>query len=81
MSLALKFRGPNGYFAFFFHPKQCFSLTTIQPEQCFQPVLAKILPAEQGLIVDVLAEHWNLFKSNLTLDLNFLSLIVKGTLV
>jgi len=25
---------------------QCFSLITIQPEQCFQPVSAKILPAE-----------------------------------
>ena len=37
-----------GLFDFFFQPEQCFSLTTIQPEQCFQPVSAKILPAERG---------------------------------
>ena len=33
------------------------------------------------LIVDVPVEHLNLFKSNLPLDLNSLSLVVKGTLV
>ena len=33
------------------------------------------------LIVDVLAEHLNLFKTNPPLDLNSLSLVVKGTLV
>ena len=33
------------------------------------------------LIVDVLAEHLNLFKSNPPLDLNSLSLVVKGTLI
>ena len=33
------------------------------------------------LIVDVPAEHLNLFKSNPSLDLNSLSLVVKGTLV
>ena len=33
------------------------------------------------LIVDVLAEHLNLFKTNLSLDLNSLFLVVKGTLV
>ena len=37
-------------FDFFFQPEQYFSLTTIQPEQCFQLVSAKILPAERGLI-------------------------------
>ena len=33
------------------------------------------------LIVDVPAEHLNLFKPNPPLDLNSLSLVVKGTLV
>ena len=33
------------------------------------------------LIVDVPAKHLNLFKSNPPLDLNSLSLVVKGTLV
>ena len=33
------------------------------------------------LIVDVLAEHLNLLKSNPSLDLNSLSLVAKGTLV
>ena len=33
------------------------------------------------LIVDVPAEHLNLFKTNLPLDLNSLSLVVKGTFV
>ena len=44
-----------GLFGLFFQPEQCFSLTTIQPEQylqfsqnsIFQPVLAKIQQAEQ----------------------------------
>ena len=33
------------------------------------------------LIVDVLVEHLNLFKSNPLWDLNSLSLVAKGTLV
>ena len=33
------------------------------------------------LIVDVLLEHLNLFKTNPLLDLNSLSLVVKGTLI
>ena len=33
------------------------------------------------LIVDVPAERLNLFKSNPSLDLNSLSLVVKGTLI
>ena len=47
------------------------------------------IPADQSwlektlyrLIVDVLVEHLNLFKTNPPLDLNSLSLVVKGTLV
>jgi len=36
-------------FGLFFQLEQCFSLTTIQPEQYFQPVSAKIQQAERGL--------------------------------
>ena len=37
-----------GLFGLFFQPEQCFSLTTIQAEQCFQPVSAKIQTSERG---------------------------------
>ena len=36
-------------FSLFFQSEQCFSLTRIQPEQCFQPVSAIIQQAERGL--------------------------------
>ena len=38
-----------GLFGLFFQSEQCFSLTAIQPEQCFQPISAKIQQAEWGL--------------------------------
>ena len=34
--------------ASFFEPEQCFSLTTIQPKQCFQPVSAKFQTSDRG---------------------------------
>jgi len=37
-----------GLFGLFFPPEQCFSLTTIQPKQCFQPVSAKVQSSERG---------------------------------
>ena len=37
-----------GLLGWFFQPEQYFSLTTIQPEQCFQSVSAKIQQAERG---------------------------------
>ena len=36
-----------GLFGLFFQPEQYFSLTTIQPEQCFQSVSVKFQQAEQ----------------------------------
>jgi len=36
--------------AFFFSAGTVFSLTTIQPKQCFQPVSVKILLAEWDLV-------------------------------
>ena len=37
-----------GLFGFFFQSEQCFSLTIIQREHCFQPVSAKFQTSEQG---------------------------------
>ena len=53
----LRGKGPvrlNSYSACsasFFQPEQYFSLTTIQSEQCFQPVSVKIQPAERADLV------------------------------
>ena len=56
-------------------------VTREQPFRCEQTGHDGIRRTLYQLIVDVLAEHLNLFKTNPPLGLNFLSLVVKGTLV
>ena len=56
-------------------------VTREQPFRCQQTSHEGIRRTLYQLIVDVLAEHLNLLKSNPSLDLNSLSLVVKGILV
>ena len=56
-------------------------VTREQPFRCEQIGHDGIRRTLYQLIVDVPAEHLNLFKSNQLWDLNSLSLVVKGTLV